>query len=123
MASAAIAGEQSPYTNLWREFRQEIRRQVSECNVVAGDALWAFLSTDDGSHRITVVSVERNDDCVVCSLDAVLGLINCTHGEPAKATTFRLRCADNLLLNGDRMCTIPQASSFVLDHLIGGEEA
>lgn len=122
MASPAIAGELSPYGRLWRAFQQEIRRQVCECNAIAEDALWTLLSTADGSDRITVASAKRNDDRVECSLDAVLGFIHCMLGGGAKATTFRLRCADGLLLDGDHACTIAQASSFVLSQLVGGED-
>jgi hypothetical protein len=123
MASPAIAGELSPYGRLWREFQQEIRRQVCECNAVAEDALWTLLPTGDGSDRITVASSRRNDDRVECSLDAVLGFIDCMHGGGAKGTTFRFRCADGLLLDGDHARTIAQASSFVLGHLVGGEDS
>ena len=123
MASPAIAGELSPYARLWREFQQEIRRQVCECNAVAEDALWTLLSTRDSSDRIIVVSAKRNGDRVECSLDAVRGVIHCTLGGRSKARTFRLRCAGGVLLDGDHARTIAQASSFVLGHLVGGEGA
>ena len=122
MASPAIAGELNPYGRLWRAFQDEIRRQVCECNAVAEDALWKLVSMGDGSDRITIASAQRDDDRVECSLDAVLGVIQCMHGAKPKATTFRFRCADGVLLDGDQTCTIAQASSFVLGHLVEGDD-
>lgn len=120
MASPAIANEPSPYAKLWREFRQEIRRQVCECNAIAGDALWKLLSGGNGGERIAIASAKRPGHRVECSLDAVLGFINCVLHGNAKAVRFR--CVGGLLQEGERACTVVQATALVLDHLVGREE-
>jgi hypothetical protein len=120
MASPAIASEPSPYANLWREFRQQIRRQVCECNAIAGDALWTLLSSGNGGERFAIVSAKRPARRLECSLDAVLGFINCAlHG---RAKAVRFRCVGGLLQDGERACTVVQATALVLDHLVGSEE-
>lgn len=123
MASPAIVTEGRPYAKFWREFQAEVRRQVNECNTVAGDALWILGAAAEGGERITVASVKREEDRVECALDEVLGLINCTHDTRGLATTFRLRCADGLFVNGENARTVEEASAFVLGQLVGGEEA
>jgi hypothetical protein len=123
MASPAIVSGRSSYATLWMDFKQELRRQVSECNAVAGDVCWIVRSKAESCDGITVVFTECADYHVDCSLDPALSYIECTCRGRFRPVSFRFSCAGGLLHDGKRSYTATEASAFILDQLVGRQEA